>query len=132
MSEPVQQLETDLAELSAWITRPRPGECLICYLLRMVEEFGCTELRWSKHYRDQRAPRAQGLERRLAGRGGHCDCEVLVNAVRPLFGVPRPGDDDVLAAEEATVIPPCTGVRRGSTQPCLNWRWRRQGEPFDW
>ena len=34
-------------------------ECLLCFVARMLDDFGCdTTLRFVKHYRDLRAPRA--------------------------------------------------------------------------
>lgn len=133
MNDLARQASSAMTELSTWQVRPCPRECLICYLMRLVAEHGCSGLRWSTHYRDMRAPRARALELRLAERGGYCDCEVLMNAVRPchaevgldgLFGAAPPAT--------APLVPECLGVRRGSTQPCALWRWRRRGEPFDW
>lgn len=70
--------ESYLSELQATLTAPRERECLPCYLGRM-----------------------------LAGRGGFCDCEVLLN-VYPEWLV-----------EEDEPPSACAGVsRRGSTQPC--------------
>lgn len=46
-------------------------------------------------------------------------------------------DDDEDEAEPPRAMPPCTGVRRGSTQPCRNWettqrpRWR-PGRGWGW
>jgi hypothetical protein len=107
MTEPaVRTLEAELVEMSRGLTEPRDRECLRCYLLRMLNEFGCTgTLRWSEHWRDLRAPRARALARRLAGRGGFCDCEVILN-VYPQH-------------TEAWQLNSCIGVsRRGSTEPC--------------
>jgi uncharacterized protein DUF2695 len=96
-----------LAELQTTLTAPRDRECLVCYLRRAVDEFGCDgTLRWSLHWRDACAPRAVALADRLADRGGFCDCEVLLN-VHP-SALPEDGP-----------AAPCVGVsRRGSTQPC--------------
>lgn len=114
------------------------------------------DLRLAQHYRDLLAPRATALEQRLEAGGGYCDCEVLMNAVEPARRLwespPRmlpvaptatddDGDDEALGEdvdwcddeyddapelEPPLTMPPCTGVRRGSTQPCDNWelRWR--------
>ena len=65
------------------VARPRGDECLMCYLLRVVEAFGCdTTLRWSKRWiRHQRTVhrRVGRLSSELRRRGGFCDCEVLMN-----------------------------------------------------
>ena len=65
------------------LTQPRAGECLVCYVARMLDEFGCdTTLRFARNYRDQMAPRATKLERRLGDMGGFCDCEIFLNGMR--------------------------------------------------
>lgn len=115
----VEPLEAELRVLSHYMTLPRPGECLACYLERMLE-FGCRGLRWATRYRDVGAPRATGLEKRLAAMGGHCDCEVLFNAYVPLASIADPG-------AAVLRLPPCRGVRRGSTQPCRVWTRRPRG-----
>ncbi len=65
------------------VAQPRGDECLMCYLQRVVEAFGCdTTLRWSQRWiRHQRNVRRRvgGLSRELRRRGGFCDCEVLMN-----------------------------------------------------
>jgi hypothetical protein len=107
MTQPaVHTLEAELVEMSRSLAAPGERECLRCYLLRMLNDFGCGgTLRWAEYWRDLRAPRAQALARRLAARGGFCDCEVILN-VYP---------QDI----ETGQLLPCTGVaRRGSTKPC--------------
>lgn len=99
--------ERELAQLSRRLTDPGKRECLRCYLVRMVDEFGCDNThRWTIRWRELRAPRATALLDRLAERGGICcDCEVLFN-VYPNY----PAADGIL---------PCAGVSRaGSTRPC--------------
>lgn len=116
----VRAVESELRQLSVALTWPRRGECLACYLDRMMQH-GCTgDLRWARHYRDVAAPRATGLERRLAAMGGYCDCEVLMNAYLPLACLAEPG-----AAPPD--LGPCRGVRTGSTQPCALWTRRMLG-----
>jgi hypothetical protein len=104
-----QAAETFVGQLSEAMTAPRDRECLLCYVTRMVSEFGCdNHLRWALHWRDRNAPRATALADRLSGRGGFCDCEVLMNVYPSLLP-----DDDVVE------LPDCIGVsRRGSTKPC--------------
>ncbi|WP_245703216.1 DUF2695 domain-containing protein [Raineyella antarctica] len=110
---------------------PRPGECLLCYVSRMVLQFGCdNHLRFARQYRDARAPRATGLERRLANAGGFCDCEVLLNAydLRPEHWLPALTHEEdgrtVIDEGERSPdsLPACTGVSTGSTQPCGLWQ----------
>lgn len=119
--------EAAVQDFAAELTAIRPGECLLCYVWRMLE-FGCTDLRWSKHYRDVRAPQATGLERRLARRGGYCDCEIFMNGYRPAERLwTRPEAeivDGVELIEDAAppeVMPACEGAAPGSVTPCALW-----------
>lgn len=135
----VQDAERVLADASLALLGPEPGECLLCYVHRMLVEFGCDcRLRFAAHYRDVRAPRATGLERRLGNTGGFCDCEIFFNGydLRPAYWVPDISleqddmDRDEMDKDEEQTwpnpLPGCARVRTGSTQPCALWcrRWR--------
>lgn len=129
--ETTDGLEAELRALSAELVDPGAGECLLCYLRRVVADVGCdTTLRWSRRYRDLRVPGATGLERRLHEVGGFCDCEVLVNGWWPAREVcERDLDTDELRAPDPW--PGCAGVRRTSARPCSRWvrrtRWDDHG-----
>jgi hypothetical protein len=99
-------VEIELTRLAERLTEPGEHECLRCFLVRMITEFGCDgTYRWTVRWRDVRAARPAGLVRRLEERGGGCDCEVLMN-VFPGY----PQSDGPL---------PCAGMPRpGSVQPC--------------
>ena len=74
--------EDHVREVSENLTRPRSPECLLCYLNRMVHEFGCDgTLRWSKHWGDLQRPK-RFSRKRLERGGGFCDCEVILNVFR--------------------------------------------------
>lgn len=126
--------ETYLRRLAAELTEPQPGECLLCYVYRMLEH-GCTGLRWASRYRDLRAPRATALERRLGERGGFCDCEIFLNAfdLRPEHLEPEReyiDTDGVVTITDPMYpnpMPTCRGARRGSTRPCGLWAARTRG-----
>jgi len=129
------EVETWLRGVSADLTHPLPRECLLCFVHRMLEAFGCrTTLRFATRYRDLRAPRAVGLERRLGDRGGFCDCEIFINgwSAAPHLWTPEvvaehDGWVEVLEeAEPPSSMPGCLGVRLGSTQPCALWERRRR------
>lgn len=123
------QAEQIVRAMARELTDPRPGECLLCYVARMLTAFECdTTLRFTRHYRDLTAPRATALERRLADLGGFCDCEIFLNAMTIAPHLRTLGSDGRPMAEE---IPDCAGVRRGSTQGCGNWT-RRRGGPTGW
>jgi Protein of unknown function (DUF2695) len=100
-------------------TIPDPGEneCLRCYLVRMLHISGCDGThRWTTRWRDARAPRATGLLRKLASRGGICcDCEVIFN-VWPDY-------------PETEALLPCAGTSPGCTDPCDLGSVRVGGEP---
>ncbi|HVB46310.1 MAG TPA: DUF2695 domain-containing protein [Streptosporangiaceae bacterium] len=102
----MQAVEHELAELAERLTVPGERECLRCYLLRLITEFGCDgTYRWTVRWRDVRASQPAVLLRQLQQRGGFCDCEVLLNVYPdyPLFVQPLP----------------CAGVpRTGSSKPC--------------
>ncbi len=100
-------VESELAELAERLTQPSDSECVRCYLLRMVNEFGCDGThRWTIRWRDLRAAQPGGLLRQFQLRGGCCcDCEVLLN-VFPDY-------------PDSTGPLPCAGVTRpGSARPC--------------
>jgi len=94
-------VEAELIELAGALTEPHDRECLRCFLVRMLGDFGCDgSHRWTIRWRGVRAPLATGLLARLAELGGGCDCEVLMNVFphypapgRPLpcAGQPQPG-----------------------------------------
>ena len=124
----VDEVEEFLRGRSRELTTPRPGECLACFVARMLRSFGCdTTLRWAQEFRDQRAPKATALERRLEDMGGFCDCEIFLNGISMV--------DRLLATNPATgeperwpqQLPSCEGVRLGSTRWCGVWervrRW---------
>lgn len=104
-------------------------ECLFCYVARMLGDVGCdTTLRFAQHYRDERAPRATALERRLGDVGAFCDCEIFLNgwSAQPRFSMPTAqlesdGIVERIDTRSPTQLPACVSVRRGSTQPCSNW-----------
>jgi hypothetical protein len=101
------QVWDDLVHLADELTTPVDSECLRCFLLRMINEFGCDgTYRWTIRWRDMRAAQPGGLLRQLQLRGGCCcDCEILLNVF-----------PDYPPAEAPL---PCAGVNRpGSSKPC--------------
>ena len=96
---------------------PHPGECLLCFVTRMLALRGCDNtLRWARRWRALRLPRATDLDRRLRARGGYCDCEILLN------GWALRSELDEWDQEGAPHEPaPCPGVPGRSAQPCAQW-----------
>ncbi len=130
----VADAERELRVLASTLTEPRKGECLLCYVFRMLEH-GCTGLRWAVRYRDLRAPRVTGLERRLGSMGGYCDCEIFMNGYEPTRELWTPAREYADAAgvthyvesDWPEQLPECDGARAGSTKGCGLWVRRRRG-----
>jgi hypothetical protein len=75
-----EDIEQELEKLAAGVTAAMPDECLFCYLVRMLDGFGCdTTLRWTDRWRDQQPVALCWLTAWLHSGGGYCDCEVLFN-----------------------------------------------------
>ena len=107
MKDDIAELvEAELVALAGALTEPDDRECLRCFLLRMLGDFGCDGThRWTIRWRGVRAPLATGLLARLEELGGRCDCEVLMN-VFPLYPTARR-------------LLPCAGQPHpGSAVPC--------------
>jgi hypothetical protein len=129
----VTDTEHDLHVLATELTVPHERECLLCYVHRMLE-LGCTGLRSATRYRDLKAPRVTGLERRLSSMGACCcDCEILLNAFELAreFWMPEREYEENGATyytepEPPEQLPDCRGARAGSTKGCTLWvkQWR--------
>lgn len=119
--------ETSLAAeaehyLAAVIERePQERECLVCFVARMLDEFGCDgSLLWTRRFRDLRSPTATAVERRYGEQLVPCDCLVVHKAHRPTRELMvRDVHTDEL--EWPDRMPPCAGVRRTNTRACANW-----------
>jgi Protein of unknown function (DUF2695) len=121
-----EEAEQLLRAAAAELTAPGERECLVCFVARMLDEFGCDNtLRFATRYRDLHAPRAHALERRLGDMGGYCDCEVLLNGYQLSRHLLERDEYDELRSPERR--PDCGRVRLGSTQPCGNWERQRCG-----
>lgn len=108
--------------LAAVVERePQEAECLVCFVDRMVAEFGCdSSLLWAVRFRDLRSPTATALEKRFLAKAVRCDCLVLQKAYQPVREVmTRDVHTDEL--ERPKRMPPCAGVRRTNTRPCAHW-----------
>lgn len=135
LTEPiVAEAEEVLAAAADFMLSPHDRECLICYVSRMIDEFGCRGNRFMVRYRDLRVPNATGMLRRLGQMGGYCDCELFLNAYEfnPAHLIPGYEIDHGEYVEEVwprypEPFPDCLGVRRGSTQPCNLWIRMRKG-----
>ena len=108
---PVLHIERELRHLSFELTQPKPGECLHCYVYRMLE-FGCTGLRWATRYRDLKAPRATALAGRLMSKGAGCDCEIFMNgwSLRREYRVYNPETEEYEYPEEVPAVKACAPV----------------------
>ncbi len=73
-------LEASLAEVSDSLTAPRPDECLLHYLERMLPEFGCAGRRFTERWARGRKVRGRPVLTWASATGGYCDCEVIMNS----------------------------------------------------
>ena len=120
-------IEDGLRAAAVAMTAPDDGECVFCYVLRMLDDFGCdTTLRWAPRWRDLRMPRATGLERRLGARGGFCDCEIFLNGWNLVEELQTRDENGDLRWPRERLV--CAGAR--FSQPCTNWEKRRR--PRHW
>jgi len=126
-ADPVDRAHAIVLDLTRRLTTPADGECLCCYVVRMLDDHGCDDtLRWAGRFRDLRAPRATALESRLGRMGGFCDCEIFLNGLTlaPHLLVGDAGEE-----EWPDPRPACRGVPAGSSKGCENWVRRR---PWSW
>jgi len=123
--------ERILHDAASTLITPTAGECLVCFVARQVDEFGCDGThRFAVHYRDSVAPRATGLLVRLSAMGACCcDCEMFMNSYEPAARLWTPAHESVSSddvdewedPEPPDTVPPCETTRRGSIKPCGNW-----------
>lgn len=108
---------------------PRPGECLACFLHRMLAGRPCVgTFVWTDHYRVSRARRAVSLVDRLRSRGAACDCSVVdvVWWPSPRARGSGPGETGHLTSTGPVAVPSlCGGEQTRPSQACDNWAARR-------
>ena len=133
-----ERAERLLHDVASTLMTPTAGECLVCFVARQLDEFGCNGThRFASHYRDRVAPRATALLARLSAMGACCcDCEMFMNTYEPARrlwtqayeSVDSDGYGAWADAQPPDTMPPCATIRQGSTKPCANWvrvsRWR--------
>ena len=102
----VTETERELRILATAVTDPHDGECLLCYVHRMLE-YGCTGLRWAVRYLNGYEP---AHELWTPSREYEEDGVTYV--------------DDVKWPDQ---LPACRGVRAGSTKGCTLWVRQRRG-----
>ena len=113
-------LDEQFVALGEVLTEPAHDECVLCYVVRMLDAFGCdTTLRWTRRWRDRIRPGATALERRFEARGGFCDCEIFWNGATLREALCVPSEDGDLGWP--VTLPPCAGLAPRSSQPCANW-----------
>lgn len=100
---------------------PRAGECLACFLRRMLSDLDCVgTFAWSEHYGASRALRSGVLVDRLRERGALCDCALidLVWSLTPAARVTDPLSRQLVIPDPP---PECAGVSPSSLLPCTLW-----------
>ncbi len=73
-------VDTQFRVLTNDVGRVEEGECLFCYLVRMLEMFGCSgSHNWTLRWCDAQRSSTGWVLPWLRRRHGYCDCEVIVN-----------------------------------------------------
>ena len=84
-----------------------PGECMLCYVQRMILAHGCGGSRWRARWRRRR--RAVSAP----GTGYGCDCELFISRwqlrMDPQTGAPR------------WPVAGCAGAPADLQAPCAHW-----------
>lgn len=116
-------------EAAAAITAPADGECLACFVARMLADFRCDRtLRFARTFRDRSAPLATTMIGQLAAVGSCCDCEIFRYGWSPHPSLWSPAVTEVeggvtyrTGPEPPDRLPRCAQARPGSMQPCRLW-----------
>lgn len=117
------EVDRQFRRLASSLMTPRHNECLVCFLVRAVPMLEPDGFAMTRIFRDSNASRATGLGARLVQLGIHSDTHLLqwgVVANEAIWEVPRCPECGIPEG-----APPCCGVRKGSTQPCELWIWRK-------
>lgn len=117
------EMDLQFRRLTSSLMTPHYKECLVCFLVRAVPMLEPVGFAMTRIFRDSNAPRATGLGTRLGQLGIHSDAHLLQWGVvtdEGIWEVPRCPDCGIPEG-----APPCRGVRKGSTQPCELWIWRK-------
>ncbi len=119
----VDAVDRAFRQLTNPLIKPHYNECLVCFLVRMVPMLEPVGFAMTRLFRDGNAPRATNLGARMEQLGISGDAQLLqagVVANPSIWEVPRCPDCAIPMG-----APECRRVRRGSTQPCELWMWRR-------
>lgn len=133
--EAEQVLAQTLLDDFPGVAAPRAGECLACYVTRMVGRFGCDESwRFVEHY--------EGLHGRVVPvpewrREGACDCAIYELGFDLADDVEEPIEYTAFGIVPVAMhhewpwpnAQPCRGVRAGTSEPCSLWQ---PLEAVDW
>lgn len=130
-SETNEEFQRQFRELTDNFMVPYPNECIICFLVRSMALLEPSGFAMTAAYRKHNAPLATNLGGRLSRMGVYGDCQLIQEGVvinLAIWDVECCPDCGMPGA-----VPDCLEVRRGSTQPCKLWRWRRdvERERFD-
>jgi hypothetical protein len=78
----LDETERLLRAAGAALTDPLPDECLLHYLLRMLEQFGCSGHRFTERWASGHRVRGRPVMQWAVETGGCCcDCEVVLNSL---------------------------------------------------
>lgn len=127
------EVDQQFFQLTKLLQIPRYNECLVCFLVRATPMLEPAGFAMTRIFRSTNAPRATNLGERLSQLGIYGDAQLLqagVVANSTIWEVERCADCGIPLG-----APDCFGVRKGSTQPCQLWIWRKHvvGQRYgDW
>lgn len=137
------RVEPDIDQIDAEFRRVWDGECICCYVYRLVGS-GCHGDRFIVEYLRQIAPDQMQLRGAIRDMDALCDCELGMRAYTFRSGrVTAPNDErekwesvGLLWVDHYTMTPRCEGVERGALTPCPVWirnKWLHlMPRPADW
>lgn len=117
------ELDRQFFQLTNAMEAPRYNECLVCFLVRATPMLETAGFAMTRAFQRSNAPRATNLGQRLSQLGIYGDAQLLqagVIANTSIWQVNRCPDCGIPLG-----APNCFGVRKGSTQPCDLWIWRK-------
>lgn len=116
-------VDREFWQLAGSLMTPYRNECLVCFLVRAVPVLEPEGFAMTQVFRENNAARATGLGTRLQQLGIHGDAHLLQWGVVANGGIWM--DERCADCGMPSSAPPCFEVRKGSTQPCRLWIWRR-------
>lgn len=126
-----EEIDQIFKEMAGGLMVPYQNECMVCFLWRAMSLLKPYGFAMTTAYQRHSAPRATPLIGRLLRLNIFNDRQLLQTGVvinEAIWNTELCPDCGIPYS-----VPDCLEVRRGSTQPCKLWRWRKdiETERFD-